>query len=150
MAPPPNEADGRRALADHAAEKATEARLRYGLLIDAAAILRMLDDRSVVRYPTGLRFDAEPLRLGEFAFAAPLGETPAQGFCLFLHPCFRDRPEAWPFLIAYHLPVINYGEIVTPEDCERFAASLLGMDQEQYYAALCELADSIPPPPRGG
>ena len=146
----PTEHDGRQALADHAADKAMAARLRYGLLIDADAILKMLDDRSVVRYPTGLRFDDAALRAGEFAFAMPLGQLPSEGFCLFLHPCFRDHPEAWPLLIAYHIPAINYGEIATAEECERFAATLLGMEREPYYEALCELADSIPAPAGGG
>ncbi len=107
----------------------------------------MLDDREVVRYPTGLRFDAEPLQAGEFAFAQPLGEHPADGYCLFVHPCFENRREVWPLLTAYHIPVINYGDsVVTHEEAELFGATLLGMEIDAYYQALCELTDSIPGP----
>ncbi|MAE67845.1 MAG: hypothetical protein CMJ18_26625 [Phycisphaeraceae bacterium] len=139
------EEDGRRSLAEHIVEKANAARLKYGLYIDADVISRMLDDREVVRYPTGLRFDAEALQKGEFAFAQPLGSQPSEGFCLFVHPWFENQPEALPLLIAYHIPVINYGDtVVTREETELYGATLLGLEIEQYYQALCELADSIP------
>lgn len=139
------EHDGRAALGDHLEAKASEARLRLGLLIDAEAIMRMLDDRTMVRYPVGVRFDAEPLEPGEFAWPMPLGERPSAGFCLFIHPEFEHQPDAWPLLIAYHIPSINYGEIVSHDEAELFGATLLGIDREAYYAALCELVDSIPP-----
>lgn len=138
------EQDARVALRDHLAEKAMNARLARGMYIDAQAIIDMLDDRAFVRYPVGVRFDAGALEPGEFAAPVPLGDHPAQGFCLFIHPCFERQPDAWPLLIAYHIPSINYGEIVSPEDAELFGATLLGLDQDTYYHALCELADSIP------
>ena len=138
------ETDGKEALRDHLVSRATEARLRRGLLIDADEIMRILDDRSIVRYPVGVRFDSQPLEPGEFAWPAPLGNKPADGFCLFIDPWFEKQPDAWPLLIAYHLPSINYGEIVSSEDAEIFGATLLGLDVETYYKALCELVDSIP------
>lgn len=143
------EEDGRKALREHLIEKATAARLHYGFYIDTEAILKMLDDRRIVRFPTGIRFDAEPLQPGEFAIAQPLGNKPADGYCIFIHPFFEDQKEIWPLLIAYHLVVINYGEMATSDDAEIFGATLLGLDVEAYYQALCELADSIPlaPPP---
>ena len=142
----PTEQDGRIALRDHLLDKAAQARARLGGEVDGVAILRILDDKAVVRYPTGVRFDAGGLRPGEFAHACPLGEHPRDGFCIFVHPCFHARPETWAALIAYHLPPINYGDIVTPEDCEQFGAALLGMDPDTYYRTLCTLADSIPAP----
>lgn len=140
----PSGEDGLRALHDHLVERAQHARLKYGLYIDHDAIVRMLDDRDVVRYPTGLRFDADLLQPGEFACACPLGAEPADGFCMAVHPWFEYQREIWPLLIAYHIPTINYGEIVTREEAELFGATLLGLEQEAYYQALCELADSIP------
>jgi hypothetical protein len=137
--------------ADHLAQKAAEARLRYGLCIDAEAILAMLQDRSVVRWPARLDFDAGPLAPGEFGWPEPLGPRPADGFRLCLHPHFAPQPENWALLAAYHLPTINYGAAAGPEDAELFGATLLGLDVETYYRALCELADSIPAgPPRPG
>ncbi|MFO0829388.1 MAG: hypothetical protein U0572_14720 [Phycisphaerales bacterium] len=143
MRPEISESDGRRALRDHACEKAAIARGRYGPIIDAAAILRILGDAEIVRYPTRLVFDAIGLMPGEFAHAAPLGEHPRDGFEVRVHPLFESRRDLWPLLVAYHLPPINYGDIVAPEDCEQFGAALLGMDVERYYETLCELSDSI-------
>ncbi|MBZ0172895.1 MAG: hypothetical protein K8E66_10975, partial [Phycisphaerales bacterium] len=86
---------------------------------------------------------SEPLEPGEFAWPQPLGDKPSDGYCLFIHPHFERRPQAWPLLISYHVPSVNYGEIVTAEEAELFAATLLGMDVETYYNALCTLADEI-------
>lgn len=138
------EQDGRTALREHAEAKAREARLGLGLYVDADAIVRVLDDRAVVRYPVGIRFDAEPLEPGEFAWPMPLGDHPSEGFCLFIHPWFESQPQVWPLLIAYHIPSINYGDIVSHDDAECYGAALLGLSPEEYYRALCELADSIP------
>jgi hypothetical protein len=141
----PTVEDGQQALRDHVREKAMAARLKYGLYIDAETILDMLDDREVVRYPTGVRFDAAPLQPGEFAVAEPLGARPEHGYALFIHPWFQEQPEVWPLLIAYHVVDINYGEIATAAEAELYGATLLGLEIEAYYEALCELADSIPP-----
>ncbi len=139
----PTEADGRQALRDHLLERAAQARRKHGPHIGPDEIRRILDDREVMRYPTGLRFDAEPLRPGEFALAVALGTHPRAGFCLYVHPRFEQRPEAWAALLAYHIPPINYGDIVTPEDCEHFGAFLLGLGVEEYYARLCGYCDEI-------
>lgn len=139
------EQDARTALRDHVCDKADDARRRYGGRVDYAAILRMLEDRNVVRYPTEVRFDSTSLEPGEFAHALPLGENPLAGFHLVVHPKFETRPEILPGLIAYHLVRINYGEIATHEEAELFGATLLGLDPEEYYLALCSAADSIPP-----
>lgn len=138
------EHDGRVALRDHILERTAAARARYGPLIDDAAIMRILDDREIVRYPLGVRFDAAPLQPGEFAFAMPVGEHPREGFCLFIHPSFEQRRDLWPRLIAYHIPPVNYGDIADAEDCELFGASLLGLTTDSYYEALCDLADTLP------
>jgi hypothetical protein len=136
--------DGKIALHDHVVQKAHEARARHGAL-EADGIVRLLDDRAVVRYPIGVRFDAEPLEPGEFAWPKPLGDHPSAGYCLFVHPCFENRPETWPLLIAYHIPSVNYGDIVSHEEAEAFGAALLGMDVDDYYRRLCALADAMPP-----
>jgi hypothetical protein len=138
----PTEEDGKLALREHAKLRAMEARHKYGE-IGAEEILKILSDPAVVRFPTILRFDAEPLDPGEFAFPAPLGERPDEGFCLFVHPFFQDKPEALPFLISYHLVRINYGDVATYEDAEAFGATLLGMDTETYYQRVCTFADAL-------
>lgn len=138
------EQDARVALKDHLGEKAMNARLTHGMYIDAETIIKMLDDPAVVRYPVSIRFDAEHLQPGEFAMPLALGDHPSAGFCMCIHPHFEQQPEAWPLLIAYHIPSINYGDIVSQEDAEHFGSTLVGLGSETYYQALCELADSIP------
>jgi len=137
------EADGREALREHAARRAHEARTAYGSLIDEAAIMRMLADRAVVRYPTTIRFDAAPLQPGEFAYAEPQGDGPSLAYCVNVHPKFADRRDLLPMLIAYHIVRINYGDIATHEEAEIFGATLLGLDVNAYYDRLCLLADEI-------
>ncbi len=132
------------AFREHLVEKATAARLKYGLYIDAETILRMLDDREVVRYPTTVIFDASPLQPHEFAYPQTLGFHASDGYALCIHPHFEPQREIWPLLIAYHLPVINYGAVVEAGHAELYGATLLGLELDTYYQALCELADAMP------
>jgi len=140
------ESGARAAFSEHLKARAAAARLRYGPHVDADAILRMLRDREVLRYPTTIEFDAAPLHAHEFACPQPLGFHPSDGFCLFVHPHFKRQPENLPLLVAYHIPSINYGGIVEAEHAELYGATLLGLEVETYYQALCELADGIPRP----
>jgi hypothetical protein len=39
--------------------------------------------------------------------------------------------------------VINYGSIVETPEAELYGATLLGLEVEAYYQALCELADAM-------
>lgn len=141
----PTVEDGLQALRDHVVMKATEARLNRGGLIDRAEMFRMLEDRRVVRYPVGVRFDAQPLQAGEFACLEALGESPADGFCLYIHPMFELVDELLPLLIAYYIPTINYGEVASHIEAELFGSTLLNIDREEYYKILCSVADSTPP-----
>jgi hypothetical protein len=145
MIDPPgiSEEQARLAFQGHLVEKATAARARYGPRIDAGAIRRMLEDRAVVRYPVALHFDAAPLEPHEFAYAHPLGFHSGDGFALFVHPLFADRPQDLPALVAYHIPVVNYGAIVDAEAAELYGAALLDLEPDEYYARLCALADEI-------
>jgi len=139
----PREHEAVEALHDHVRAKAHDARLRRGMLIDYPAILKILDDKSVVRYPVGVRFDAEPLRKGEFACLVPLGEHPGAGFCLYIHPHFQQQPDLLPLLIAYYIPSVNYGDVAGHVEAELFGSTLLGLEREHYYETLCAAADSI-------
>jgi hypothetical protein len=38
---------------------------------------------------------------------------------------------------------VNYGPFASPDDAETFGAAALGLDKDEYYARLCELADQI-------
>jgi hypothetical protein len=145
-----SESDARTALRDHLREKAALARARHGSLSGEALVRAVLADPDLLRYPTSLSFDAAPLRPGEFACALPLAEHPGAGYTIFVHPCFRDRPDLLPALVAYHVPPINYADMASPDDCEHFGAALLGMNTDDYYRLLCDLADAVPAPPSPG
>ncbi|MCP3902218.1 MAG: hypothetical protein GY715_01170 [Planctomycetes bacterium] len=147
MAKKLTEEDGRRALREHLVDRAQRARVKYGLYMDHDVMRRLLEDREFVRYPTELVFDAAALDPGEFAHAEPIGATPADGFRLVVHPWFETQLENLPLLVAYHIIDINYGDIATAAEAELFGATLLGLEVEAYYEALCELTDSIPPDP---
>lgn len=139
----PTESDGRIALREHAIDKAYAARTRHGPTIDQAAILRILDDRALVRFPVRVLFDAKDLNPGEFAHARTVSTHPRDGFILNVHPSLEGRDDALPAAIAYHIPPINYGDIADADDCLAFGAALLGLSVDAYYARLCELADSL-------
>lgn len=124
---------------------ARRARQRYGPVIDAQALLAMLEDSSVVRHPTEMRFDDAKLEPGEFAWPEPGGWGPRDGFILWTHPIFADRPWTWPYIAAYHIPSVNYGPAATQVEAEAFGAALLDQPVEAYYQALCALADAAWP-----
>lgn len=137
------EDDGYEALRGHVVDKALAARKKHGPLADEQAVRALLADKDVVRFPTTLTFDAGRLRPGEFAYAAPNGLRPADGFTLSVHPHFEHRPEALALLVAYHIPTINYLDVVTNREAELYGAALLGLSVDAYYARLCTLADEL-------
>ena len=55
----------------------------------------------------------------------------------------RDRPDLAVLAVAYMIPAINYGDIITDEHCLRYGATLLGMMEEDFYQALCQMADLV-------
>ena len=140
----PTVRDGSVALHDHLMTVAATARERYGPDMDFAAIVQILDDREIVRYPVSLVFDEAPLQAGEFAFPEPNGCHPSEGFTLFLHPQFEGKLEVLPMLIGYQLVRINYGDVASHEEAEIFGSALCAMDCDAYYEKICGLADSIP------
>ena len=135
--------DGRESLAAHVAAKGAEIRAKYGPRIGWVQLARILADRECVRYPCELVFDATPLQPDECAYPAPNGERPEDGFRLCVHPYFAVDPDRVPLLALYQLVAVNYGAFASHDDAEAFGAAALGIPQEEYYAALCAMADEI-------
>ena len=102
-----------------------------------------MEDRTCVRYPCQIVFDAAPLQVGEFAHPVAKGGRPEDGFTLYVHPFFMTQLEQVPLLALYQLVLVNYGAFAAPEDAETFGAAALGLAQEEYYRALCRLADEL-------
>lgn len=133
--------DGVAALRDHLLEKAALARSRCGGVVDADGLIRLLQDRQVVRHRTELVFDGNLLEPGEFAQAMPRGEGRSTGYRLVVHPALEQRPEQLLLALAYPLVRINYGRRVSDDEALLFGAALLGLSTDEYHQKLCELAD---------
>ena len=135
--------DARESLNTHVAAKGDEARQKYGPHIGWAELQRILADRSCVRYPCELVFDASQLQPGEVAHPVPKGDQPEDGFTMHVHPFFMTQLEEVPLLALYQLVLVNYGEFAAPDDAETFGAAALGLSRDDYYTRLCGLADQV-------
>jgi hypothetical protein len=135
--------DFKQSLNTHVAAKGEEIREKYGPEIGWKELLQVLADRSLVRYPCEIIFDASSLLEGEFAHAMPNTENPQDGFKIYLHPFFSLQLERVPHMVFYQLVRVNYGEFASADDAEVFGASALGLSKDEYYGILCELADEI-------
>jgi hypothetical protein len=136
-------ADARQSLNAHVAAKGAEINAKYGPRIGWKELQRILEDRACVRYPCQVVFDAAGLSAGEFAHPTANGERPEDGFTLYVHPLFMTDLARVPLLVLYQLVLVNYGEFASPEDAEVFGAGAAGLSRDDYYAALCEMADEL-------
>jgi len=135
--------DARQSLNAHVAAKGAEIRAKYGPDIGWEKLLRILGDRSCVRYPCEIVFDAGPLESEEFAHPVPKATHPEDGFTLFVHPRFEAGREQLAALVFYQLVVVNYGEFASSDDAVTFGAAALGLAEDDYYRTVCELADRL-------
>jgi hypothetical protein len=135
--------DAKQSLNAHVAAKGADLQANYGPQIGSAELARLLQDRVHVRYPCELRFDAQPLLEGEFAHPVPNGDRPEDGFTIFVHPAFENQPDRLAYLVLYQLVLVNYGPFASSDDAETFGSAALGLTKEEYYQALCQLADQV-------
>jgi hypothetical protein len=139
--------DARRSLTSHAAEKGSQVREKYGPHIGWKELGRLLENRSVVRYPCEIVFDSTGLLGGELAHPFPNTDRPEDGFKICVHPVFMAHLDQVPLLVLYQLVLVNYGEFASADDAETFGANAIGMTKDDYYERLCELADDLAPAP---
>ncbi len=137
--------DAQQSLNAHVAVKGAAIAAKYGPHIRWKELQQILNDRTCVRYPCEVVFEAAQLQAGEFACAVAKGERPEDGFTIFVHPFFMTQLERVPYLVLYQLVPVNYGDFASSDDAEMFGATALGLAKEDYYRALCELADEIAP-----
>ena len=136
--------DARQSLSSHVARKGAEIFAKYGPHIGWNELLRILEDRSFVRYPCEIVFNADPLQEGEFAHPAPIkGDCLEAGFIMYVHPYFITQRQRVPCLALYQLVLVNYGEFVSSDDAEVFGSNALGISKNEYYKILCEITDEI-------
>lgn len=125
------------------AAQARTIREKYGPEIGWNQLLEVLGDRSCVRYPCEICFDAKPLLPGEFAHAAAKGSNAEEGFTIYVHPCYEAELSRVCYLVLHQLVLVNYGDIATADDAETFGSTVLGLTKDQYYSVLCELSEQI-------
>src|SRR6266487_456411 len=135
--------DARQSLTAHAAAKGLAIREKYGPHIGWKELQQILQDRSCVRYPCEILFDAAGLQPGEFAHPVAKGEQPEAGFTIFVHPLLLLQLERVPPLVLYQLVLVNYGDFASADDAESFGANALGLSKDDYYRTLCELVDEL-------
>jgi len=135
--------DAKQSLNAHVAAKGAEIFDKYGPAIGWPQLQAILQDRTCVRYPCELVFDSAHLNPGEFAFPEPKGDMPEEGFTLYVHPVYMTQLPQVPLLALYQLVTVNYGEFASAEDAETFASHALGLPREDYYQAVCDLADQL-------
>jgi hypothetical protein len=136
--------DAKQSLNAHVAAKGAEIFDKHGPVIGWKQLLTILQDRTAVRYPCEVVFDAAPLQSGELAYPAPKGAYPEDGFRVCVHPRFMMQLEYVPHIVFYQLVLVNYGEFASADDAETFGAAALGLGKEEYYQLLCGLADEVP------
>ncbi len=136
--------DGRRAAGAHALERGHQLKLKYGNFVDRETLDRILLDRDFVRHPTRLKFSRDNLEPGMFGHAERSGDKASDGYIIYVHEHFEDRPGDLAALVFYLLVTVNYGDFATYNEAEEFGSSAMGMGKEEYYNYICRLADSIP------
>lgn len=135
--------DARQSLTAHVASKGAEIYVKYGPSIGWAELQRLLLDRAQVRYPCEIQFNESVLLPGEFAHPVQKGETPEEGFTMYVHPSFADNLAIVPYLVMYQLVAVNYGEFASAEEAEVFGSNAFGLSRDEYYDILCDLAERV-------
>lgn len=101
-----------------------------------------LEDRNQVRYPT--RLVLELGEMGPHQFAQPESDIRNPGgIMLYLRPSLGKRPDFIVKAVAYMIPVINFGKLISDEHCITYGAALFGMAPGDYYDSICEIADWV-------
>jgi hypothetical protein len=143
LSPAELETLGQDSLREHLLAQAVVAHQKYAPL-SAGKLDRLLHDTDCLRHPVRLVFEFGEMAMHQFAQPDLDWRNREQdGRVLYLRPLLRHQPELLPFAIAYMLPLINYGDIITDDHCVLYGATLLGMMEDEFYAAICRLADCV-------
>ncbi len=134
---------GRESLREHLLAQGVVAHQKYAPLT-SSKLEALLQDPECLRYPVRLVFE-----FGEMAshqFAQPdidWRNQETNGRVLHLRPALRNKPDLLVHAVAYMIPVINYGNVVSDEHCVVYGATLLGMLEQEFFSKVCAMADAI-------
>lgn len=134
---------GQQSLREHLVAQAIVAHQKHGPLT-ADGLDALLRDPDCLRHPVRLVFEFGEMAMHQFAQPdIDWRNTEQDGRVLYLRPLLRDRVDLLPLAVAYMLPLINYGDIITDEHCLLYGATLLAMMEGEYYEQLCAMSDSL-------
>lgn len=139
---------GQDSLRDHILAQAVVAHQKHGpLTFDK--LDRLLNDPECVRHPTRLVFEFGEMAMHQFAQPdIDWRNQENDGRVLYMRPLLRERHDLVVLAVAYMIPLINYGDIISDEHCLRYGAALLGLMEVEYYQQMCALADLVGAEPR--
>jgi hypothetical protein len=134
---------GEDSLKQRLVEQATYAHLKHGP-ITPDKLEALLQDPDCLRYPLRLVFEFGEMAMHQFAQPdLDCRNTEKDGRVLYLRPTLRERPDLVVLAVAYMLPVVNYGEIITDEHCLLFGATLIGLLEQEFYQQICAIAEYV-------
>ena len=134
---------GQQSLREHLAAQALVAHQKYSPLT-AGKLDALLCDPDCLRHPVRLVFEFGEMAMHQFAHPDLDWRNREQdGRVLYVRPLLKNRPDLLPLAVAYMIPVINYGDIITDEHCLRYGAILLGLMEAEFYEQICALADLV-------
>lgn len=134
---------GQQSLREHLVAQAIVAHQKHGPLT-ADKLDALLHDADCLRHPVRLVFEFGEMAMHQFAQPdIDWRNTEQDGRVLYVRPLLRERLDLLPLAVAYMIPLINYGDIISDEHCLLYGATLLGMMEEEYYQRLCELCDYL-------
>ena len=132
---------GQQSLREHILAQAILAHQKHGPLT-ADKLDALLHDPNCLRHPVRLVFEFGEMAMHQFAQPdIDWRNTGQDGRILYVRPLLRERPDLLPLAVAYMIPLINYGDIITDEHCVLYAATLLGKMEKEFYREICGLAD---------
>lgn len=134
---------GQQSLREHVVAQAQVARGKHapfmGHQLDA-----LLRDPECLRHPVRLVFEFGEMALHQFGQPdIDWRNTAEDGRVIYLRPMLRERPEQVLLAVAYLIPLVNYGDVVTDEVCVAYGSTLLGLEPNEFYARICALADEV-------
>lgn len=134
---------GQRSLLDHVVAQAEVARAKHGPFT-GERLEGLLQDPACLRHPVRLVFEFGEMAMHQFGQPdIDWRNFERDGRVLYLRPMLRDRPDLVLLAVAYLIPLINYGDVVTDEVCVGYGAALLGVAPEEFYRRICQLADTV-------
>ena len=128
----------------HAGEAAARAAAKLGGPLSTANVGLFLADSDCVKCRVEIVYDVSELESHQFAQPVFIGTGTDRACRLYVHPHYAERPECLPFIVAYMAGAVNYGGAVSLDLCEVYGAALMRMTREEFYAAVCRVADELP------